>query len=50
VDVFAPVRFAAGTSVDDATDTLRGILTQRHSEERAAIAAGEAAGSFDRAA
>ena len=50
VDVFAPVEFAAGTSVDEATATLRGILAGRHAEERAAIAANEATGSFDHAA
>ena len=50
VDVFAPVRFADGTSVDDATATLRAILARRHSEERAAIAADEATGSFEYAA
>lgn len=50
VDVFAPVEFAAGTSVDEATATLRGILAGRHAEERAAIAANEKAGMFDHAA
>ncbi len=48
VDVFEPVTFAAGTSVDDATATLRAILARRHSEERTAIAA--SAGSFEHAA
>jgi 1-acyl-sn-glycerol-3-phosphate acyltransferase len=48
VDVFAPIRFATGTSVDDATAALRAILTNRHSEERAAIAA--AAESLEHAA
>ena len=50
VDVFAPVKFAAGASVDEATATLRAILARRHSEERVAIAANESAGSFDYAA
>jgi len=50
VDVFAPVTFAPDMSVDEATATLRGILARRHSEERAAIAANEAAGSFECAA
>ncbi len=50
VEIFAPVTFAAGTSVDDATATLRAILARRHSEERAAIAATETAGSFEYAA
>jgi 1-acyl-sn-glycerol-3-phosphate acyltransferase len=50
VDVFAPVHFAPGTSVDDATATLRAILTRRHNEERAAIAANEVAGKFECAA
>jgi 1-acyl-sn-glycerol-3-phosphate acyltransferase len=36
VDIFAPVKFAPGTTVDDATATLRTILAQRHDEERAA--------------
>jgi 1-acyl-sn-glycerol-3-phosphate acyltransferase len=46
VDVLAPVRFAAGTSVEVATAELREVLADRHAEERAAIAANEAAGSF----
>jgi len=50
VDVFTPVRFANDASVDDATATLRGILSRRHDEERIAIAANEVAGSFDCAA
>ena len=50
VDVFAPIRFAADASVDDATAAMRSILTRRHAEERAAIAATEAAGSFEHAA
>ncbi len=50
VDVFAPVRFAAGTTVDDATAALRAILANRHSEERVAIAASAATGSLEHAA
>lgn len=47
VDVFAPVRFATGTTVEDATATLREILVRRHSEERAANAV---TGSLEQAA
>ncbi|HEY6597697.1 MAG TPA: lysophospholipid acyltransferase family protein [Pseudomonadales bacterium] len=47
VDVFAPVTFTAGTTVEDATAALRKILADRHNEERIAIAA---AASFDHAA
>jgi long-chain acyl-CoA synthetase len=47
VDVFEPVRFTAGTPVDVATARLREILAGRHAEERIAIAANEAAGSFE---
>jgi 1-acyl-sn-glycerol-3-phosphate acyltransferase len=50
VDIFAPVKFAAGTSVEEATTNLRAILARRHDEERIAIAANEAAGSFEYAA
>ena len=50
VDVFAPIVFAAGTNVDEATSMLRNILATRHAKERAAIAANEAAGSFEYAA
>ncbi len=50
VDIFAPVKFAPGTCVDDATATLRGILAKRHAEERAAIAAHDASGSLECAA
>ena len=46
VEVFAPVRFGAGTTVDDATAQLRAVLARRHAEERAAIAANEEAGAF----
>jgi hypothetical protein len=34
VDVFAPVRFEPGTSVDDATATLRAVLARRHRDEQ----------------
>ena len=50
VDVFAPIKFAPGTTVEAATATLRGVIAQRHAEERAAIAATEAAGQFEHAA
>ena len=50
VDVFEPVSFEPGTTVDEATALLRAILARRHSEERAAIAATEAAGRFEYAA
>ena len=40
VDVFAPVKFAPGSSVDDATATLRGLLARRHAEEQLRLVAG----------
>ena len=46
VDVLAPLRFAPGTTVDEATALLRAVLAKRHAEERAAIVANEQAGAF----
>jgi 1-acyl-sn-glycerol-3-phosphate acyltransferase len=46
VDVFAPVRFAPGTTVEEATAQLRAVLAKRHADERAAIAANDEAGGF----
>jgi len=46
----APVRFGAARRWTTQTATLRAILARRHGEERAAIAANDAAGSFEYAA
>jgi 1-acyl-sn-glycerol-3-phosphate acyltransferase len=49
-DVFEALRFSPVTTVDEATAMMRGVLVKRHAEERAAIAATEAAGRLDDAA
>lgn len=50
VDVFAPVKFEPGTSVDDATATLRAILAQRHGEEQMRLAASASSDGLTQAA
>ncbi len=42
VDVLAPVRFQRGTTVDDATATLRNALAARHAQEHVALSLAEA--------